>query len=472
MYCPKCGRENLAKNKFCNGCGVVLLVQPVAPSPIVPPPPPTPVDWPAEPSPPILEYPDTTAANEADSRERTIQISEIDKELTVNEDFREEEDSQEMRRVFEEAESRFDELFPSGESANIKEPPSAELLFAQNDELEVTAVAPEPPPLPAHPPDQDDESEMTAAAPAPPRDIPLRLAIDELIAAPQTSAGDRSPPGGRGKMAAVIGISVGVLILISGAIFGILYFRSSNGLSANRSVNTNANSVETAPNSPPPGMAFVPGGEFMMGSDKDDEYSRPAHKVTVKSFFIDLTEVTNEEYKTFVDATNHTPPPRWRNGIFADGKANFPVTGVNWDDANTYAKWANKRLPTEEEWEFAARGTTGYLYPWGNEWKPGNANAASQAKGLQEVGREAGKSPFGVMDMSGNAWEWTTSDASAYPGGKSFSGNYINPKIIRGGFWDGTPETVTTIYRRAYGAVAEKKYVNTGIRCVKNSEEK
>lgn len=223
------------------------------------------------------------------------------------------------------------------------------------------------------------------------------------------------------------------------------------------------------PDRPPPtGMQLVPRGEFTMGSSMADKFSRPEHKVTVGPYFMDITEVTNEEYKKFVDATAHKPPPDWKNGTFPDGKARFPVTGVTWNDANEYAKWAGKRLPTEAEWEFAARGTDGRLYPWGNKWDRKLANAAGASRGMREVG-QGGQSPFGMYDMSGNAWEWTANDAVAYPGGASFTPDPPDQKIIRGGCWR-TPNSreATSVNRAGWGATSESTYAETGIRCVKD----
>src|SRR5262245_37287242 len=166
---------------------------------------------------------------------------------------------------------------------------------------------------------------------------------------------------------------------------------------------------------PPPGMVYVSGGEFRLGRDGDDvkESEKPAHPVTVAPFFIDLTEVTNEQYQKFVDAKGYTPPPVWQGNHFPVDANKVPVTDVTWEDVKAYAEWLGdgKRLPTEEEWEFAARGTDGRIYPWGPEWAPNLSNSKSddnEKQRLIEVGLfPKGASPFGLLDMSGNAWEWT-----------------------------------------------------------------
>jgi formylglycine-generating enzyme required for sulfatase activity len=222
---------------------------------------------------------------------------------------------------------------------------------------------------------------------------------------------------------------------------------------------------------PPLHMAYVPGGEFIMGADNGDEYERPSHKVTVKPFYIDVYEVTCEEYEKFIKATGYSPPSKWKNGHYPEGAAHQPVTGVNWDDAVAYAKWSGKRLPTEEEWEFAARGGDARRYPWGNEWKPMAANADADSRGhVVEVGTyPSGKSPFGAFDMVGNAWEWTASDLTAYPGGHIQERPNGDLKIIRGGSYQSKRKSATTTYRWGYPARNADDYSNTGVRCVKDA---
>jgi len=222
-------------------------------------------------------------------------------------------------------------------------------------------------------------------------------------------------------------------------------------------------------------MVYVPGGELMMGNDAGEQSERPAHKVLVNPFFIDRNEVTCEEYAKFAVATGHRPPPNWASGRYPDGAAQRPVANVDWDDANAYAAWAGKRLPTEQEWEFAARGADGRRYPWGNEWKNDAANAhTSNAGQITSVGMHpAGASPFGANDMAGNAWEWTASDWFPYPGGTLPATKLLGPlKVIRGGCYDSNQDYATTTFRVGWPARGHGEYGNTGFRCVKDAPAK
>jgi serine/threonine protein kinase/formylglycine-generating enzyme required for sulfatase activity len=236
---------------------------------------------------------------------------------------------------------------------------------------------------------------------------------------------------------------------------------------------------------PPPGMVYVPGGEFRLGRDGDDvkENEKPAHPVTVAPFFIDLTEVTNEQYQKFVDAKGHTPPPLWQGNHFPVDANKVPVTDVTWEDVKAYAEWLGdgKRLPTEEEWEFAARGTDGRIYPWGPEWSPNLSNSKSDENDKQrliEVGQfPKGASPFGLLDMAGNAWEWTASDYKEYSGAQyNPPKGFKNLKVIRGGNYDSVPQSVTTTVRRPWPATRDDwapgetpAYKDTGFRLAKDA---
>jgi serine/threonine-protein kinase len=238
----------------------------------------------------------------------------------------------------------------------------------------------------------------------------------------------------------------------------------------------NANSTGNERNSaqqPPPGMAYVIGGVFMMGSNDGDEFERPAHRTTVSPFFMDKYEVTCEEYARFLRESNYPRlPTGWRSSSCPAGAARLPVTGVTWDDANAYARWAGKRLPTEEEWEFAARGTEGRRYPWGDEWRAGMANADGDGaanKGVEEVGKYGGASPSGVFDMVGNAWEWTAGPFAVYPGGQSRQPPAGDYRVVRGGAWDSSKKFATTTYRGYWPRDTAKPTV--GFRCAKDATQ-
>ncbi len=161
-------------------------------------------------------------------------------------------------------------------------------------------------------------------------------------------------------------------------------------------------------------MALVPGGKFVMGADRGGELDEhPAHEVFVAAFYLDLTEVTNEAYQRCV-AAGACPSPDARsarvNGFGDDARFRSqkqPVSAVSWDSAKGYCQWMKKRLPTEAEWERAARGADGRRYPWGNE-EPTHDRAVFGAVGVtEEVGSHPkGDGPYGHHDLAGNVWEW------------------------------------------------------------------
>jgi formylglycine-generating enzyme required for sulfatase activity len=243
------------------------------------------------------------------------------------------------------------------------------------------------------------------------------------------------------------------------------------------------------PNGPvaPEGMALVPAGTYTIGRDNESDLEKPSHAVTLPAYFIDRTEVTNEAYKRFVDETNHKPPTNWQGKNFPTGRANYPVTGITWQDAADYAASVGKRLPTEAEWEAAARGPEGHRYPWGDEWLPGQANIGVKmgepAKDdeyppqIMEVGGYTqGASPAGALDMIGNVWEWTADEFKFYPGNsatmddpkvkadlKIKSG--VTYRVIRGGAFDGGQQHDGSY--RGY-LDASLAYPKTGFRCVKD----
>ncbi|MGH2619751.1 MAG: formylglycine-generating enzyme family protein, partial [Anaerolineales bacterium] len=163
----------------------------------------------------------------------------------------------------------------------------------------------------------------------------------------------------------------------------------------------------------PAGMVFVPAGPFEMGSNSGDNSERPVHTVTLDAFWIDRTEVTNAMYEMCVNAGACESPGRTesysRSSYHGDSQfANYPVIFVSWYDAKASCEWAGRRLPTEAEWEKAARGKDGRTFPWGNASPDANLlNFDLDVGDTTETGEyPAGASPYGALDMAGNVWEW------------------------------------------------------------------
>ncbi len=239
------------------------------------------------------------------------------------------------------------------------------------------------------------------------------------------------------------------------------------------------------------GMVKIPAGEFIMGSNKVDREElqqrfgmkripyvneHPARKVYLDEYYIDKYEVTNKEYKEFVDATGHKPPKGWVNGNYKPGTDRHPVVMVTWFDADAYCKWRGKRLPTEAEWEKAARGTDGREFPWGNKFDQKKANSLGLYGGTSEIGHfKEDVSPFGVYDMGGNAAEWTSDWYKAYPGNNFIDRDYGETlKVVRGGSWGGIGHySFEFFYRTPFrNPIRPKSRLNdVGIRCVWSKKE-
>ena len=255
---------------------------------------------------------------------------------------------------------------------------------------------------------------------------------------------------------------------------------------------------------PPEGMVFVPQGRFYMGTNLDEiakllqphqpskvteNQSRllsvaklhgfasetPRHIVSTDSYFIDKTEVTNQKYAEFVQATDHAPPPHWKSQTFPKGKGNLPVVNVTLKDARAYAAWAGKRLPTEAEWEKAARGSGGRLYPWGDVFDMGYCHHMRKKEaGPVPVGsKKSGVSPYGCLDMIGNVLEWTTSWFQGYENSKANNPQYGNEfKVLRGGAWYKLElAPIPTRCASRFPAKPKEKKLSIGFRCVKDIEE-
>jgi formylglycine-generating enzyme required for sulfatase activity len=200
-----------------------------------------------------------------------------------------------------------------------------------------------------------------------------------------------------------------------------------------------------------PEMVLVPAGEFLMGSDpgvderaEDDE--QPQHTLYLADYYLARTPVTNAQYAAFVQATDHDPPRHWKGGRLSMGEEGHPVVHVSWYDAVAYCKWLSQVagkpycLPSEAEWEKAARGTDGRIYPWGNQWDAERCNSDAGLKGdtTPVSAYPEGASPYGLLDCAGNVWEWTRSLYMEYPydrkdGRESLGAERLFPRALRGG---------------------------------------
>jgi formylglycine-generating enzyme required for sulfatase activity len=211
------------------------------------------------------------------------------------------------------------------------------------------------------------------------------------------------------------------------------------------------------------GMCKVKPGSFRMGfggqGAKPDE--KPVRDVELKNwYYVDEHEVTNRQYAAFLKESKRNPPASWASGAYPAGQDDYPVNGVTFEDAVAYAKARGKRLPTAEEWEYAARGPDSRIYPWGNDWKPGMCNSFEAGNGgpVKVEQYKDGRSWCGTYDQAGNLWEWT---ASGVPGG----GNVM---IIKGGSFapaEDLPRSSLT------GRLArDQGKDNVGFRCAKDPE--
>jgi formylglycine-generating enzyme required for sulfatase activity len=241
-------------------------------------------------------------------------------------------------------------------------------------------------------------------------------------------------------------------------------------------------------------MVLIPAGEFEMGSNSGDADERPVHTVSLNAFYIDMYEVTNAQYKKFVDATGAQAPIYWKYANF--NEPNQPVVGITWEEANAYAKWAGKRLPTEAEWEKAARGgQIGKKYIWGDASTPprGAGNFADETAKLVFKGWDIIKgyddgyshpapvgsfapNDYGLYDMIGNVWEWCSDyyDSSYYS-----SSPKSNPKgpgsgtdhVLRGGSWFADKDYLRVSNRFNYNpSYTVKSSCTVGFRCAQDAE--
>jgi formylglycine-generating enzyme required for sulfatase activity len=196
-------------------------------------------------------------------------------------------------------------------------------------------------------------------------------------------------------------------------------------------------------------MVFVPAGDFLMGSDLNPPGDEsPQHRLFLDDFWIDRLEVTNAEYRECVSAGRCSEPADLR--AFSDPTfGSYPVVYVTWFQAEAFCAWRGKRLPSEAEWEKAARGTDGRSYPWGDVMQSDLLNAGGMSNGPRAVGSlPQGASPYGALDMAGNVWEWVEDWYAAYPGSAYTSDFYGEKyKVVRGGSWNHPVQDARTFHR-------------------------
>ncbi|MEM7113343.1 MAG: SUMF1/EgtB/PvdO family nonheme iron enzyme [Chloroflexota bacterium] len=252
---------------------------------------------------------------------------------------------------------------------------------------------------------------------------------------PSESAAPLEPVGKRPFPLVPVAIGAVVLLgLILGAVFLLPSFLSSPPASV--------------------GMNQIPAGTYIVGQGGGGGQFVASQQVTLETYWLDRFEVTNAEFAAYAADAGANPPARWANGAFASGEAEHPVQGVTWDMAQAYCEWAGKRLPTEAEWEVAARGANGFLYPWGNETAVVQlASNGTYAKG----GIPANRSPFGIYDMAGNVWEWVDEPYASIP---------ADDRLLRGGAYDfqkdmtyrlqGKPDVATMVATAGFRCAASE----------------
>ena len=293
----------------------------------------------------------------------------------------------------------------------------------------------------------------------------------DSAAAPSPAPSARSVPASKDRITAptpqfrtvpepskmkYVGLGALIILIAAGAIW---YFSSYTTQQPQK--------LEVPPGptpSAPSGMVYIPGGTFTMGRDNAPNPEKtPAHSVTVAPFYIDKEPVTQAQYSGFLQKS------KGESATYPDSQAAWPGTNVSWLDAQAYCGGVvpGGRLPTEAEWEFAARGTDGRLYPWGNSFSSALVNSLEGGLDHPEpVGiRPKNASPFGVLDMSGNVWQWCLDDYKPYPGQTSAFAIPEDAKVIRGGSFKSDQEHATTTTRNLDHASTRSPLI--GFRCAK-----
>lgn len=246
----------------------------------------------------------------------------------------------------------------------------------------------------------------------------------------------------------------GILLLLLLGVIGFVIFGGGSAANGEEDGVVSTGEGSELPSSE--GMVRVEAGSYTVGLDNADRDHVAVQQVSLDEFWIDQREATNAQYAEFLNATNTSPPAGWPEGNFPSDEAERPVHGITWDDAAAFCEWAQKRLPDEAEWEVAARGTEGRLYPWGD-----NQRAVELPRsGTYNVGTKlTNQSPFGVLDMAGNVWEWV---------GEPYAPVEEGHRVLRGGANDFMKDMA---YRLQGDPTLPTMVASAGVRCAASEVE-
>ena len=401
----------------------------------------------------------------------------------------------------------------TGDFGSAKSPPSfdetAQTIQLQASAIEIQPAESKPQPEPVTPPvemasqpvaEPQWEPKREPARPEPAKQEPAKpesfVAIEQPDSKTMAQTTPAAPIVGEKKSGAKAASIIVILLIVAAAGLAVWWFALRDKPAPQAEPSTASTSPQTAPPPAPPvgqpqaptpttpeGMVLIQGGMYTIGRGDGSDLEGPEFTVELSSFYIDKTEVTNADYKKFVDATNRPAPTNWTNGSYPQGRDNDPVTGVTWQNAVDYANWAGKRLPTEEEWEAAARGIEKRRYPWGNNWRAGLANigvrsnmkydATMYPAEIKPAGQfSQGATPEGIVDLIGNVWEWTAGEVRVYPDSRASLPDNVQQdppsfRVIRGGAFDGNQQQDAS-----YRGFLEKdaSYPKVGFRCVKDAK--
>ncbi len=294
----------------------------------------------------------------------------------------------------------------------------------------------------------DAQSTLMSGNKKPPANVAPAPKTPPPVAAPVSQPGKPAPPAKKSSstkywLAAIAAAGMLFMVMIAG-VLAFVFIQLSNDAQA-----TGQESAANLPSSV--GMARVSAGAYSVGADSANQDHAPRQTVELPEYWIDQWEITNAQYAEFLTESGQPAPPSWAEGSYPADQENFPVMGVTWDQASAYCQWANKRLPTEAEWEVAARGAEDRLFPWGD-----NPQAVTLPRsGTYAVGTKmTNQSPFGVFDMAGNVWEWVDEPYAPVP---------ADQRVLRGGTNDFLKDMA---YRLIGDPTIATMSASAGLRCV------